>query len=274
MPKTSDQPRNDEPGRPDAPTLVAIALLAYILAVVLHELGGHGGACVALGGAARELGAYYLDCDYRGMGDAQIRLVAAAGNTVNLGAALAARPFVTRAAAWHAKWFWWLFMAVNLLDWAGYFFFSGVSGIGDWGWQPHGVMHGTEPQWAWRAALALAGGGLYYASVVYAARLLGHLVDAPRTARRLALLSYLTGGLLALLVGLRNPLGMAIVITSSLASTLGGTSGLLWLPHKVPAGPEPGRPAVPARRSWGWIACGAIAALLFALVLGPSRTLA
>lgn len=262
---------NDMHGRPDGPTLIAIAMLVYVVAVVLHELGGHGGACMAFGGYPRELGAYYFDCNYRGMSGAHVRLTAAAGNTANLIVAVIAFPLVKYAYSWYGKWFWWLLFTVSLFDWAGYFLFSGFSGIGDWGGGPDEVLYGVAPQWVWRVILVLAGAGLYVASAVLAARRLRHFVHSTTEAKRITISAYVAGGLLALLVGLLNPIGVVVVLTSALASSLGGTSGLLWLtrmaPHRIDTGPPPRQ----LGRSWGWIIAGLVVTLLFALVLGPSR---
>lgn len=263
------QGSHDAAGRPDMLTLVAIAALVYVIAVFFHELGGHGGACVALGGHPRALGAYYFDCDDSNLSSVQVRLIAAAGNTVNLMMAALALPLVKRVSSWYASWFWWLLFTVSVLDWSGYFLFSGVSGIGDWGGDAGAVFFGVAPQWVWRAALALGGGGLYFACAVMAARQLRHIVHARSDARRITLIAYLAGGLLALLVGLLNPIGLVIVLGSALASTLGGTSGLLWLSGMIPRGA-----ALSSRqlgRSWGWIIAGLVVTLLFAIVLGPSR---
>jgi len=48
-------------------------------------------------------------------------------------------------------------------------------------------------------------------------------------AEKLALTSYLTGTVMSVLIGLLNPHGIIIVITSAAAATLGGTSGLAWM---------------------------------------------
>lgn len=53
----------------DRLTLIAISALAYIVATGLHELLGHGGACLALGSGLTEVGAFYVDCAYQGMSD-------------------------------------------------------------------------------------------------------------------------------------------------------------------------------------------------------------
>src|SRR3989442_8744490 len=46
----------------DVPTVVAIAIVAYVLADVLHEAVGHGGACVLTGGKPLVLSTVHFDC--------------------------------------------------------------------------------------------------------------------------------------------------------------------------------------------------------------------
>src|SRR2546427_12216866 len=67
----------------DVPTVVAIAIVAYVLADVLHEAEGHGGACVLTGGKPLVLSTVHFDCG----GDS--RWWAAAGPLVNLAAGVA-----------------------------------------------------------------------------------------------------------------------------------------------------------------------------------------
>lgn len=262
--------RHEVHGGPDWPTLIAIAMLVYVVTVVFHELGGHGGACIALGGSPHELGAYYFVCDDSGMRGLFVRLTSAAGNTANLIMAALAYPFIKQARSWYGKWFWWLLFTVSVFDWAGYFLFSGATGIGDWGGAPGEVFYDVAPQWAWRIALVLAGACLYFASAVIAARRLRYFVQSRKEARRITLGAYIAGGMLALLVGLLNPIGVVIVLTSALASTLGGTSGLLWLTQVMPE-VDPIPPSERIDRSWGWIMASVVVVLIFAFVLGPTR---
>src|SRR6266516_7123816 len=65
-------------------TLIAISALGSVVGVLLHEHLGHTAACVLLGSRPTELGAFYSDCDYSGMSDTSIRLVALAGPLVSL----------------------------------------------------------------------------------------------------------------------------------------------------------------------------------------------
>jgi len=68
----------------DRPTLVAIAVVAFALANLVHEGVGHGGACLLAGGRARALSAIHFDGDLGGLAPAAGKWVAAGGTLANL----------------------------------------------------------------------------------------------------------------------------------------------------------------------------------------------
>jgi len=70
-----------------------------------------------------------------------------------------------------------------------------------------------------------------------------------------------------------NPAGLFYVVASALPSTLGANAGLLSLPSMLgTAETSEEIPVEPIQRSGVWIAVGAIASLLFILVLGRGIT--
>lgn len=266
-----DKPRRAVPS--DTLTVASLAVLAYAAANVLHEAVGHGGACVLMGGAPRMLTSVSFDCDAPTA--AAARIVASAGTIVNLVVggvvAWAYRRATARGEA--LRFFLWLFATINLMQGFGYFLFSGVGRIGDWA----EVMAPIHPEWMWRVALAVVGGGLYYMATVRAFRALAHLIggqsgDRFPIARKLSLLAYFTGAILYGVAGLMNPGGALLLLTSAVAASLGGTSGLAWGPEFLRAprdwpssGPSPIRIARDAR-----LVVGATAvAIVFIFVLGP-----
>lgn len=265
-----------DPERPrhDPFTIVAIALLAYVIGDVLHEAVGHGGACLLVGGRALVLSTVHFDCDNHAVGDFGVRFIAAGGTLVNLCAGVLVVMLRRRAAAASGAvaWFLWLLMAVNLLSGTGYFLFSGVGGIGDW----VDVVRGIGRAWVTRLGLTLLGGVTYWLVVLHALRALDPFLSGDgearvRSATRLTLPAYLAGGILSCIAGLLNPVGMILVAISAAAASFGGTSGLAWMPqllHGERAAVSGGTPLL-VSRSWGWIAFGAVAAAVFVLVLGP-----
>lgn len=259
--------------RIDLPTVIAIAAIVGTLGNQLHEAVGHGGACLALGRHVREWGAFYLDCDTQGAPPVIGRLVAAAGSTMNLATAIvaAAMKRATPATMPRARFFWWLLFAVSGFDWAGYYFFSGVSGIGDWG--RDGVFAGVRGWGAWRVAVGAGGFLLYWAWAIVAMRRLAQLTGADEAGRKLARVlswtSYFTIGFVALLIGLINPVGLFILLASAVASAFGGPSGLLWGPFYIRKGAPAAQPLA-ITRSWGWIVIAFAIVLAEGWFLGPS----
>jgi hypothetical protein len=168
----------------------------------------------------------------------------------------------------------WAVTAFNLLLATGYFLFSGIAGIGDWAeW-----MNGLSPIWAWRAGFTLLGAASYFASAWLLARELVRIVGLGEARmRRMTWIIYFAGGLSACLAGVWNPLGWKLVLISAAASSLGGASGLMWIPSiAAPAACEVQEketaavaiPLVP-------MVCVTVAVLLVAYVrfLGPGITL-
>jgi hypothetical protein len=258
----------------DTLTLVAIAVVVYATATLIHEGVGHGGACMLVGGKPLVLSTVHFECGDKGIGPVGQRLVAAGGTLANF---LAGSLFllvlrVAQSASGHLRYFFWLSMTVNLLQAAGYFLFSGVANIGDWS----EVIRGLSPWWAWRAVLAICGGLLYVAFVRLALLKMAPLIGADdqrlARAKKLALVPYFTGGILSCVAALFNPIGMALVAISAAAASFGGTSGLAWMTEWLRSDRFRQSAAPPASidRRWFWIATAALVAGLFVSILGPS----
>ena len=262
----------------DWPTVASLAVLAYAAANVLHEGLGHGGACLLVGGAPQLLTTANFECGTDGLLPAASRLIAASGTIANLiggaAAVIAYRRSDARGPA--VRFFLWLFATINGFTAFGYFLFSGVGGIGDWA----DVMAAVHPQWVWRPPLAAAGFALYWLAAQRAFAALGRFIggrpsDRFIVGRRMAVLSYVSGGLLYCLAGALNPSGPRLLLISAAGASLGGTSGLWWgtnflratAPQGIAAGP------IGIARDARLVAAAAAAALVFVCVLGPGITL-
>lgn len=261
----------------DLLTAAAIASVAYLLETALHEHLGHGVSCAALGGRLREIGAFYVDCDYRGMSDLGIRFVALAGPLVSLVTGVLGYAAVqrTRPTRPHLRLFLWLLGAIGLMTATGYLLFSGVTGLGDFGTGPEGLLDRAEPELLWRALLVALGLVGYLLTVRRMLRGMDALmggsgVERVRRAQRVSLTSYLAGGLISVLIGLLNPHGLEIILTSAAAASLGGTSGLAWGMQYLNRRRDTGQPPVPLLRSWPWIVSGVVVIAVYGLLLGPS----
>jgi hypothetical protein len=223
------------PGKDSLWTLAAFGVLAYMISNVLHEALGHGGVAWLSGARTITVTSTYMEA---GM---DTRWILAAGTLVNLVfglLGLAVLPAMSRASirpAINLRLFVWSFTAFNLLLGTGYFLFSGIGGIGDWAeW-----MKGLSPMWAWRVGFSLLGAVSYFASAWVLARELVRIVGLGEARlrrmtearmRRMTWIVYFAGGLTACLAGVWNPLGWKLVLISAAASSLGGASGLMWIP--------------------------------------------
>jgi hypothetical protein len=258
-------------------TVIALSLLAYTLAVLLHEHLGHALACVSLGGHPAELGAYYVNCQYGSMPDLSIRLVALAGPIVSLITGAAGLLLLDRIPkpSTQLRYWVWLFGTISLMTAAGYLLFSGVTGLGDFGTSRDGALYLAQPEWLWRVASAISGAAGYALVIILSLRKMEKLIGGEGNlrvaqAQKLSLTSYLTGTVMAVLIGLLNPQGIMIVLISAAASTLGGTSGLAWMMQMLDRKKAASALPLQLPRSWSWISAGFIVTVLYAAILGPS----
>jgi len=255
----------------DAFTVGSIAILAYMLGNVLHEGLGHGGACLLTGAQPLVLSSVHFECSVEN------RLVMAGGTLMNLfaGAVFFVLGRLTGPRYPRLKYFFWISMAVNLFTGTGYFLFSGIGGIGDWG----EFIQGLGPQWVWRISMTIFGAATYLLAARISLLELRPLIGSKKEQRyqravRLSVIPYFAGGILMCIAGSLNPKGAILILISAAASTFGGTSGLMWTTHMlkrgtlIPYGP-PAAP-MPIRRSWPLIVAAGGMAIAFVSVLGPS----
>jgi hypothetical protein len=254
-------------------TVIAVAAVTHVLAVLVHEGLGHGGACLLAGCRPQLLTTMQFQGDERTVSSASIKFIAAGGTLANLLVATIAAGFLRRRSerANAGVFFLWLFATINLVQACGYLLYSGVSNIGDWA----EVVHGLTPFWIWRAGLFLVGASTYWLATRWAMGQLGRRLRTSGAARvfeanRYTLIAYAVGGLLSLAAGLFEPGGALIVLISGVAASLGGASALAWGPQLLhdPRLGEPTKPALHVTRDWRWIVAGAVAAVVFVFALG------
>lgn len=257
----------------DKLTLVGLVLLLAPLLTVVHEVGGHGGACLATGGSIREIGAHYMNCASADETSARLVSLAGAGLDVLVGGLAwlcwrAVQSPVLRTALW-------MIAIDKLLLAAGYPLFSGVMNVGDFSVGADRSLGALSPIWAWRAGFILLGLASYIAVVILAIRMLAAMLGggdgvAP-VQRQLALTLYVVSGVVTLLAAIPNPIGAFIIFTSAAAS-FGGLAGLFNVAYR----PLPSRSPKPfvIARNWPVVVAGVVATVLFVVLLGPSIHLA
>jgi hypothetical protein len=257
-------------GVADLLTVMAIAIVAYVFASVIHEDVGHGGTCLLTGGHPLALSTLYFEC-----GD-ENKLVAAGGTIANcvFGILFLVMSRVVPQRLISFRYFLWLSMTINLLQAGGYFLFSGIGNIGDWA----AVIQGWHPAWAWRIGLIVLGIASYLMFIRLALLELRPFLgtagpDRFRRAKRLCIVPYFTGGILSCVAGLFNPVGMILVAISAAAASFGGTSGLAWMWQMMRGNrfqlSDQQLEAPSIKRSNSWLAIGALLAVVFVAVLGP-----
>lgn len=262
---------SDMEQRVDGVTVVGLGLLLMPLTTMWHEIGGHAAACAVLGGHVATIGAFYVDC--AGLSGVPRIIVACAGVVVDAVLAAVAYALWRRARDDFSRLVLWLLWVGKGFVAAGYFCFSGATGIGDLGPGEGGGIGPLPVPIAWHVGELAVGIAAYVLLVRQAIRTLTVMLgDAPATGparRTIAHLYYVTIGVAAVLVGLLNPMGLFITLASAAASSFGGNAGFISIGYAVPAGDEMRRFVVP--RYWSVLVAGVVVTALFALVLGPSR---
>jgi hypothetical protein len=258
--------------RVDIVTVAGLGLLLMPLLTMWHEIGGHAAACALQGGRVTEIGAFYANCD--GLSGLPRRIVALAGVGVNALLAIAAYALWTRARGDFARLLLWLVWVSEGFVAAGYFLFSGASGVGDLGPGVDGGIGPLANPGLWRIGEFLFGLLVYIwlirRAIAALTAMLGASPATGPTRRAVAHIYYLVAGIAAVLTGLLNPVGLFITLMSAAASSFGGLAGFISIGFAVPKGTAETGFAV--GRSWPLFAAGLFATLAFVLILGPSIT--
>ncbi len=212
------------------PTIVSISASAMLITVLFHE-AVHAAVCTLLGGDIRRFSAVHVNCACDA--DWKFRLVAASASIANLILAIVMWPLLRRANTERGSvlFFIWVFFSMNLFSGTGYWFASGLMGVGDW----TAVIRGWEPVWLYRVGLFVLGAVSLMFAVAWTLVELGRILDgaAPKPISRVqavGMVSYLTSFAVMLLVGVAQPGGpFRFPAIMSLFAVLGGFSPLLWM---------------------------------------------
>ena len=234
-----------------------MAVLAIALSSALHEGVGHGVTAWLRGDIPTELTSNHLS-DIR-----PDRWVDAGGTLVNLLvgslAMAAARAAGSRA---NLRYFLWIVGSFNLMDGAGYFLFSGVIGFGDW----EQVIAGLPHYVALRVAMTIFGAVLYLLVVVWIARLVKPFCPDRATYNTVGRLPYYAACIFYCFASAFDPLGLHLLLISTIPAAFGGNSGLMWADSMMPKQSTVPNLVVSLQRGW-WIAA-AILGAAYVLILG------
>jgi hypothetical protein len=245
----------------DRLTIAAIAVLAFVVADVAHEVIGHGLGFFIAGGRSGVFTTTQLMETQRlgGRGADIFDLGGPFGNLV-----FAAVPWLAlrllRPRAPRFRLLLWLVMAFSLFWAFGYLILCGVVDRGDW----FALIRGAKYLWLWRVVFVAAGIVLYRASEKLLATELRW--SRPRVPR-MAFTAYVAGGLIACAGAALDPRGSIQMLASGALTSFAGAIGLLRVPRLVLASGE--TQAVAIRRSFGWVLCAAAVSIFYIGVLGP-----
>ncbi len=244
-----------------------MAVLAFILADVAHEVVGHGIGFLLAGGRSGILTTTRL-IETQRLGVSGGIAFDLAGPGGNLACAAAAWILLHRIGTsdFRTGLLLWLTMAFNLFWAFGYLLFGGIFGKGDW----LTLVQGWPYPWLCRIGLALAGLLLYRRTISFLGSELSAIHAGQIDGRSFIFTSYMAGGLIACAGAVFDPRGPFEILNSGALSSFGAAVGLLALPGRwsAIARLSPATP-VSGRRSVTWIVLAAIAAAIYIAILGP-----
>jgi hypothetical protein len=238
-------------------TIISMAIVAVGISTLLHEGVGHGVVSWLRGGVPLELTSNHLASLH------EDRWIAAGGTLANLAAGFIALS-CSYAGATRAmlRYFCWLLAVHNLLSGAGYFLFSGCLGIGDW----QQVIDGLPHYALLRAVMAVFGLALYVFFAWLLARAVWPFCPARSSYNVVGRLPYLAACCFNSLAGAFDPLGIRLLLISTIPAVFGGSSGMLWLDGFLPR-PLTANPLV-VGESRAWWVFAAVFGVAYILILG------
>ena len=238
-------------------TIVSMAVIAIAMSSALHEGVGHGVTAWLRGDIPTELTSNHLS------DIVPDRWVDAGGTLVNLAVgAVAMATSVAVGSRANLRYFLWILGCFNLMDGAGYFLFSGVFGFGDW----QEVIAGLPHYVALRIVMTIFGAVLYFLVVRLIASLVKPFCPDRSTYNTVGRLPYYAACAFYCFASAFDPLGIKLLLVSTIPAAFGGNSGLMWADSLLPKQTS-GPTLVVERRPGWWIAAG-IVGIAYVLILG------
>lgn len=259
----------------DRLTVIAIAVIAYAIANVSHELIGHCTMAVLVGTRCKVLSSTYIPLASE-IPTWKYNIIVPAGCAANFIAALVCLALLrTRQTAQPTvRYFLWLTMCVNLFLPSTYIAVAPIIKFGD----SYILIHELPRQWFWRSVVALLGAVLWWFSFQLCRAELGKLIGVGGNAARsiawkLVAPAYVAGGIITVASALFSQLEAKWAQLQAAGGTFGLTIWLLLLPFVIPAPVKPLTHSFMLTRSVRWIVAGVLSALIFVGVLGRGISL-
>ena len=265
-----------EVGRPDVVAIAAVAIVAFAPTVALHE-AAHAVAGIAAGGHPTLMSSTDLRGDWSALTPTGFVWLGLSGSLLNWALAFLGLLAFERLDPRRSKWrlLSWLILTANGLIAAVYMTISSAVGFGDW----MTILSQHPAVNILRGVASAVGLALTLAWLRLVRRTLAELVGVGppmvvvARARRIAMVSWLTGGALAAAAALMSPLGLGWALAIAVGSTMGTTWPMLAAArsvHRTPPrdGAEPGL----IEPSWALVAAAGVMAAVFVLGFGRGFT--
>lgn len=245
--------------------VICCGALAFIFSSIAHEVIGHGGAALLTGSRIIRISSVYFDAVDAGPN------VDAGGPLMNLlasGLLLLCHRYC-RPISPYGRLLVGALTALNLFWGFGYFFFSGVTGRGDWAL----LFKHSESPWVWRSVLVAVGLYGYRRSITVVGKIMtpfAYASGTPATAKprlRTAILLYLAAGMTCCFAALfyRGPVGPAL--RESAIESFGAFAGLWFVEPRISEVNVPGE-VLNVPRDWRWITASTAIVALYVTTLG------
>lgn len=259
-------------------TVAAISAVAWSVTVILHEVVGHGGACLLIGGRLRAVSTTDLFCVRPAdVGPLENQWVHLAGPLANFVVGVVGWLGLCRCPKLPRSWrlFLWFTLMLNGLNLGSYMLIGPLVGLGDWATVVRGLPMSPLPELATvMLGLAIVVGVLRLGVTGWQPLLRG---DGAERFEQMRLFSW-TPVAVAMLMNLGAAVLSPLLLRWVLPVALGGSGLFLWWLMLMPwissewvtasvTGMR-GKPrGVPL--SWPWLLCGLACLVIYIGVFGP-----
>ena len=255
----------------DIPTLIAISVVAYTLVIIGHEVIGHGGVCLLVGGEFRAVTSTDLYCTFTNTVEWKYKLMVAGGPLANLLSIVVSLALIYKKKPnLHTSYFLWVFLNLNLFLASSYLIGSPLLGFGDW----NSLVSNLPLSIVWRFILSLIGIGLSFWGIKISLKTLVYRFrwaenDSDNWMKLLSRVPPLTVGFVAFIMGFVSPLAIKWSMPLAVLSFV----ALLWMFNlpawELPSIDENSLPKASLGRSSFWLASGAIMFIFLLAILAP-----
>ena len=253
----------------DIPTIISISVVAYGLEIIVHEIIGHGGVCLMIGGQPLAVTSTDLFCNLENFPEWKYRLMVGGGGLANILAALFCLISIQiKRYKPHTAYFLWVFLNLNLFLSSSYLIGSPLLGFGDW----DSFVSDLPLSFVWRLILVLLGIGLSFYGMKISMNALelqfGH-VEKDNWVKLLSRVPPFTVAVVGLVMAFVNPLGLKWSIALAVASFI----ALFWMFNlhswRQPPTTNIAVSAILLSRNPYWLTSGAVAFILLVAILAP-----